>query len=212
MPISTLGQVAPAVSESGASDSAPDFFAVKWSEVREGDETEARGRRGVAESGELVESGAVRAGEALIELRERIEPGLWLDALDERGIKQPWAWYRMEFAKIPEDDRPIYLRRNRFSVKRAVGDYRKTNRLTKKKEAPADARLFPGNSRVEETPIPSSELARRVNFAIQMVDDREADLAAGPDPEPALGEIADALRSVIRQYLEAELSKKLLPT
>ena len=195
----------------------PDFFSAKWAEVRVGDETEARGLRGVAESGELVEAGAVRAGNALIELQERIEPGLWLAALRERGIKQPWAWYRMEFAKIPEDDRPIYLRRNRFSVKRAVVEYRKKSGLTRRKGAPAEGALFPGNSPAGAEEVPAgerdemlAEVARRVEFALQMVDDREADLAAGPDPDWALGEIADDLRAAAREVMAAIVKKRLL--
>jgi len=84
----------------------------------------------------------VRAGEVLIELKKRIESagGLWLQALKERGINQVWEWSCRQFAEdpkkggIPEDDRGIYLRRHRFSVKKAALDYRKTNGLSRPEE------------------------------------------------------------------------------
>ena len=218
--VQVVGRPAPGASPGSG---APDFLAARWAEVREARDAEEASLRGVRESGELVEAAAVRVGNALIELQERIERegGLWLEALEaELGKgKQPWAWHRMWFARIPEDDRGIYLRRNRFSVKRAVVDYRRSNGLTKKKGVAADAALFPGNSPggAAEAPVTASErdevlaeVARRVEFAISWVDFAEAEFPAAPELEYARGELADDLRAMVREHLEARMKKRLL--
>lgn len=220
-PLSDVAQTAVALFAANSdAEPTPDLSA-EWSDVREGLAIEARGRKLLAESEELVFEGALRVGRALIEIKKKTPSGLWLEGLAALRIKQSTAWYYMQFAdeKWSDDDRTAYLWRNGFSLRKAVDEYRVRAGVSRKKTLPAtqtvpDDSVPPAYDPLSPRDLDErrAEIARRVAFAFEMIDSCEAQLAAEPDPEPALGEIADGLRSLIRQYFASELAEKLLPS
>jgi hypothetical protein len=187
---------------------APDFTA-EWAQIRADLEN--------------VAAGWLRIGLNLMKIRDALKPrGRWLPALREHGMSQPQASryirFAEKFAKMPEDERAIFLRAKGLSLSEAVGEGR---------EEPSD--YSPTNSRnfEDEVEIPADELEdrraeveRQKNLAHKIVDAGVKALKGEPTPEYAdddarwasvLDEVAADVLAVLFAHLPAELKKRLLP-
>jgi hypothetical protein len=190
----------------GLAGEPPDFTA-EWQQIEKDIQNEAEG--------------ALRVGQNLIKIKAALPHGMWLEALKEHGMSQPQASRYIRYARLPEADRLIFQRAKGFSLSRAVGERRS------KPKAPSEA----PRERVDETPISADELAarlegveQRVKLAIDMVNLGECELAnqiADERPQEyaedderwqgRVSEIANDLRDLIAEGLEAVMKRRLLP-